>query len=207
MKGSGTDTQSDREELHRYFLLVPCLMPSCFLGVWATFALASLLFPENIMRTCRTDISDNTRSGLLQHKWVGQWSPWHHAKLTLPWQHTIRQIVWDLCRDHHDNTASWHYHHDTSQECFNTAAVVSLRTARQVEIVTTHPAKNRHLSIHNEQMTSTLHRDTSKTAWSQATCSDINVRLLQTHPFAILLTIVKCTRQDTMGDNSDKTPP
>lgn len=171
------------EELHRYFLLVPCLTSSCFLGVWATFALASLLFPENIMRTCRTDITVTTHKIRIATTFgFGQRSPWQHAKLTLPWQHTIKQIVWDLCRDCHDNTASWHYHHDTSQECSNTAAVVSLRAARQVEIVTTHPAKNRHLSIHNEQMTSTLHRDTSKTIWSQAACSDINVRLLQTHP-------------------------
>lgn len=99
---------------NRYFLLVPCLMQSCFLGVWATFALASLLFPENVMRTCRTDISDNTRSGLLQHKCHGQ--------------------RFGLVRDHHDIMPSWHCHDNIlSDKSFEIYAEI-IMTTRQVDI-------------------------------------------------------------------------
>ncbi len=96
MKQSGTDTQNNREELHRYFLRIPCLISSWFLGVWAIFALASFLFPENIMRTCKADITVTTHHIRI----ATTQAPWSEtAKLTLPWQHTNKQIVWDLRRN------------------------------------------------------------------------------------------------------------
>lgn len=65
----------------------------------------------------------HTTSGLPLHKFHDQRSPRQHAKLTLPWQHTTKHCLTFMQR-----AASRHYHHDTRQDCSNTATVVLLRT-------------------------------------------------------------------------------
>lgn len=123
----------------------------------------------------------------------------------------VRDCQTDIAMTAHQQTnclrftqrsANRHYHHDTSQDCSNTAAV-SLRAARQVEIVTTHPAKSRHLSIRNWQRWHRLHTVTHPKLHVHRPHALTSTWDCRKH---ILLKITKRTRQDTSGDISNNTP-
>lgn len=86
-------TKREREKNHTD-ILITCQMSSCFLGVWATFAYATVLFPENIMRTCQADIT------MTKH------------------QNRDCYNMRAVSRDRHDNMPSWHCHNKTPCQDF-----------------------------------------------------------------------------------------